>query len=62
VEDYDLPDRIVAIKLYPRLTNLRALQRFIGIVGFYSWFITDYFWKAAVLHVKEERGPVYLVT
>jgi hypothetical protein len=45
-----LPDRIAAIQRYPRPTNLRALRRFIGMVGFYARFIPDYSRKAPVLH------------
>jgi hypothetical protein len=37
-----LPDRIQAIQQYPPPRNLRALRRFIGMVGFYSRFIPDY--------------------
>jgi hypothetical protein len=29
-----LPDRVAIIRLYPRPANLRALRRFIGMVGF----------------------------
>ena len=37
-----LPDRVAAIKAYPRPTNLRALRRFVGMTGFYAQFIPDY--------------------
>jgi len=31
-----LPERVAAIREFPRPTNLRSLGRFIGMVGFYS--------------------------
>jgi len=31
-----LPDRVTAIQRYPRPSNLRALRRFLGMVGFYA--------------------------
>jgi hypothetical protein len=37
-----LPDRIVAIQNYPRPTALRALRRFIGMVGFFARFIPEF--------------------
>jgi hypothetical protein len=38
-----LPDRVVAIKSYPRPANLRSLRRFLGMVGFYGRFIPEFF-------------------
>ena len=51
-----LPDRVVAIQCYPRPANLRALRRFIGMVGFYARFIPDCSHKAAVLHGLKRKG------
>lgn len=34
-----LPDRVAAIHSYPRPHNLRALRRFLGMIGFYARFI-----------------------
>jgi hypothetical protein len=36
-----LLDRVAAIQRYLRPTNLRALRRFMGMVGFYARFIPD---------------------
>jgi hypothetical protein len=55
-----LPERISAIQHYPRLTNLRSLRRFIGMVGYYARFIPDYSHKAAVTRIEEEMRPVCL--
>jgi hypothetical protein len=51
-----LPNKIIANQPYPCPTNLRTLQRFIGMVGFYNQFITDYSWKAATLHELKKKG------
>jgi hypothetical protein len=50
-----LPDRIQAIQRYPPPRNLRALRRFIGMVGLYSRFIPDYSHKTAVLHALKRK-------
>jgi transposase InsO family protein len=53
-----LPDRVSAIQEYPRPANLRALRRFIGMVGFYGCFIPQYVEVAAVLYgLKKEEVP-----
>ena len=51
-----LPDRVAAIKEYPRPANLRALRRFIGMAGFYARFIPDFSKRAAVLHALKKKG------
>ena len=33
-----LPDRVATIRSYPRPPNLRTLQRFLGMVGFYDLY------------------------
>jgi len=45
-----LPDRVAAINSYPRPQNLRALRRFLGMVGFYARFIPNFSHCAAPLH------------
>ena len=37
-----LPDRVVVIRSYPRPNNLRALRRFLGMVGIYARFIPEF--------------------
>jgi len=55
-----LPDRVSAIRSYPRPTNLRSLRRFIGMVGFYARFIPDYSRKAAVLHSLKKKAVPFV--
>jgi hypothetical protein len=55
-----LPDRVAAIQKYPRPTNLRALRRFIRMVGFYAPFVPDYFGRAAVLHGLKKKGVPFV--
>jgi len=55
-----LPDRVSAIRNYPRPTNLRSLRRFIGMVGFYARFIPDYSRKAAVLHSLKKKAVPFI--
>jgi len=51
-----LPDRVAAIKAYPRPTNLRSLRRFIGMTSFYARFIPEYSKHAAPLHALKRKG------
>ena len=51
-----LPDRVAAILQYPRPANLRALQRFVGIVGSCARLIPSYSDVAAVLHGLKKKG------
>jgi hypothetical protein len=51
-----IPDRVAAIKNYSRPVNLRALRRFVGMVGFYARFIPDFSGKAAALHRLKKKG------
>jgi len=51
-----IPDRVEAIKQFPRPRNLRSLRRFIGMVGFYARFIPDFSSKAAPLHGLKGKG------
>ena len=50
-----LPDRVESIQRYPRPTNLRALRRFLGMVGFYARFVPEYSRKAATLHALKKK-------
>jgi hypothetical protein len=45
-----LPDRVETIRRYPPPSNLRALRRFLGMVGFYARFIPDFSRRACPLH------------
>jgi len=56
-----LTDRIQAIQCYPAPTNLRAVKRFMGMVGFYSRFIPGYSDIAATLHELTKRGGALCV-
>jgi hypothetical protein len=51
-----LPDRITAILQYPPPANLKALRRFMGMVGFYGRFIPEFSGKSAVLHDLKKKG------
>ena len=51
-----LPDRVAAIQMYPRPTNLRTLRRFVGMTGFYARFILNYSKCVAPLHALKRKG------
>jgi hypothetical protein len=55
-----LPDRVTAIKNYPRSSNLRTLRRFLGMVGFYARFIPEFSAKAAILHGLKKKGACFV--
>jgi len=50
------PERVTAIRQYPRPKNLRALRRFIGMIGFYARFIPGYANISAVLYEIKKKG------
>jgi hypothetical protein len=54
------PDWVAAIQEYPRPANLRALRRFMGMVGFYACFIPNYADVAAVLHGLKKKGVPFV--
>jgi hypothetical protein len=54
-----LPDRVEAVKGYPRLSNLRQLRRFLGMSGFYARFIPSYSEVAEPLHELKRKGMKY---
>jgi hypothetical protein len=54
-----LPERVAAIREYPRPKNLRALRSFLGMVGFYGRFIPGYSDHASVLHALKKKGVSY---
>ena len=55
-----LPDRIKTIQQYPPPNNLRALRRFMGMVGFYARFIPGYSDIAAALHSLKRKGVTWV--
>ena len=57
-----LPDRVAAIKAYPRPTNLRNLRRFVGMTGFYAPFVPEYSRRAAVLHALKRNVVRFMGT
>ena len=52
-----LTDRVTTIQRYPRPSNLSALRRFLGMVGFYAQFIPDFSRRAAPLHALKKGAP-----
>jgi hypothetical protein len=55
-----LPERVTAIQNYPRPQNLRAVRRFLGMVGFYARFIPDYSRVAEPLHALKRKGAKFV--
>jgi hypothetical protein len=51
-----LPDRVAVIRSYPWPNNLRALRRFLGMLGFYARFIPEFSKCAAALHALKRKG------
>jgi len=56
-----LPERIEAIKAYPRPTNLRTLRRFIGMTEFFARFIPDFSKRAAPLHALKRKEANFIL-
>jgi len=57
-----LPDRVAAIREFPRPTNLRSLGRFIGMAGFYTRFVPNFYKLAALLHALKKKDVKILWT
>ena len=55
-----LPQRVEAIKAYPRSINLRTLRRFIGMAGLYARFIPDFSKRAAPLHALKRKEAKFI--
>jgi hypothetical protein len=55
-----LANRIQAIQHYPPPNNLRALRRFMGMVGFYARFIPGYSDVAVALHSLKRKGVPFV--
>jgi hypothetical protein len=55
-----IPERIAAIQKYPPPSNLRALRRFVGMVGFYARFIPNYSHRADPLHALKRKGAKFV--
>jgi hypothetical protein len=55
-----LSERVATIKEYPRPKTLRALRRFLGMVGFYARFIPEFADKSAVLHGLKRKGVPFV--
>jgi hypothetical protein len=55
-----LPERVEVVQRYPRPKNLRDLQKFIGMVGFYDRFIPTYSSIAAPLHALKRKGIAFV--
>jgi hypothetical protein len=51
-----LPDRVAAVANYPHPVNLRALRRFIGMVGFCARFVPNFGDIAAPLYNLKKNG------
>jgi len=51
-----IPDRVAAIKEYPRPQNLCSVRCFLGMVSFYAWFIPEFSLPAAALHRLKGKG------
>jgi hypothetical protein len=57
-----LPDLIAAIQSYSCSQNLRGVCRFVGMVGFYTWFIPDHSQHAEPLHALKRKGAKFIWT
>jgi hypothetical protein len=51
-----IPDRLKAIKQYPRPRNLFSVRRFLGLVSFNAWFIPEFSLPVAPLHRLRGKG------
>ena len=57
-----LPDIVATIREFPWPTNLRSLGRFIGMAGFYTRFVPNFYKLAALLHALKKKDVKILWT
>jgi hypothetical protein len=55
-----LPDRVEAIEAFPPPTNLKAVRRFLGMVGFYARFISHFSQIAEPLHALKRKNAKFV--
>jgi hypothetical protein len=55
-----IPERVEAIRAFPRPHNLRSLRRFLGTANFYARFIPRFSEKAATLHGLKRKGARFV--
>jgi hypothetical protein len=55
-----LPERVEAIKSFPPPKNLKAVRRFLGMVGFYGRFIERFSHVAEPLHSLTRKGVKFI--
>jgi hypothetical protein len=51
-----LPERVEAIQQFPTPKNLKAVRRFLGMVGFYARFVLDFSKIAENLHALKRKN------
>jgi hypothetical protein len=55
-----LPERVEAIRNFPPPKNLKAVHQFLGMVGFYGWFIKRFSQIAEPLHSLKRKGVKFI--
>jgi hypothetical protein len=55
-----LPDRVEAISQFPPPKKLKAVRRFLGMVGFYANFIKNFSQLAETLHALKRKNAAFV--
>ncbi|PNF27381.1 hypothetical protein B7P43_G17494, partial [Cryptotermes secundus] len=55
-----LSERVDAIREFPPPNNLKAVRRFLGMVGFYGKFVKDFSLLAEPLHALKRKGARFV--
>jgi transposase InsO family protein len=55
-----LPERVEVIRAFPPPKNLKAVRRFLGMVGFYGRFINRFSQIAEPLHLLKRKGVKFV--
>jgi hypothetical protein len=55
-----LPERVEAIEQFPSPRNLKAVRRFLGMVGFYASFVKDFSQIAEPLHALKRKKAKFV--
>lgn len=55
-----LPERVEAISQFPLPKNLKAVRRFLGMVGFYANFVKDFSQLAEPLHALKRKNAAFV--
>lgn len=53
------PSKVEATRAYPVPRNIKEVQRFLGLSGWYHWFVPNFSRIAELINALEKKGPAF---